>query len=258
MFQLPVSGLCVTASAPTGIDDLLLQEVDALDIALALKLISRLVRMEDGSKADWSELPVSDIEALLLLLRFVALGDLVRASVSCSASTQCAAKVDVSFRIGEYVSSQKIRTPRGLEKTEAQGWYRLAGEQVRFRLPTGKDLLAIGREPAQSIALIRRCIEPANIFARLRKRVESAMEGMAPRFSQTMVGSCPECNANIRFYFDVYSFVLQELRNHAASVYQDVHLLAFHYKWPESEILDLPRSRRMQYVRMLREQGAAA
>jgi hypothetical protein len=84
------------------------------------------------------------------------------------------------------------------------------------------------------------------------------MEAMAPRLSRPMLGRCPECKADIPFYFDVHSFVLQELRDHAASVYHDVHLLALHYKWPEGQILELPRSRRMQYAEMLREQEAAA
>jgi hypothetical protein len=257
MFQLPISRLRVTVRAPTGIEDLLLREADTLEAGLSLMLIRRLAQMEDGSKSDWDELPATDGEALLLLLRSITLGDLVRANVLC-ASAQCAAKVDVSFRIGEYLSSQKVRIPKDIERTESPGWFRLTGEALRFRLPTCADLLVIARERKSTTALIRRCIEPADISPRQRRRVESAMEAMAPRLSQAMVGGCPECKAGIRFYFDVQSFVLRELRNHAASVYQDVHLLALHYKWPERQILELPRSRRMHYVEMLREQGAVA
>jgi len=84
------------------------------------------------------------------------------------------------------------------------------------------------------------------------------MEAIAPAFSRSMVGRCPECNQAFDFHFDVFSFVLRELRNHAASIYQDVHLLALHYKWPERQILKMPRSRRLQYVEMLRDQGVAA
>jgi len=59
-------------------------------------------------------------------------------------------------------------------------------------------------------------------------------------------------------YFDVESYVVQELSQHAAGIYQDVHLLALHYKWPEDQILALPRNRRRQYVELLRGQGAGA
>ncbi len=258
MFQLPTSKLRVLVRAPTGTEDMLLQEASALDSVLAMILIGRLVQPEDGSMSDWGELPATDIEALLLLLRFVTLGDLVSTTMVCSASAQCGAKIDVSFRVHEYLSSQTVRAPKGVDAAAAQGWFSLAGKEVKFRLPTAADLLSLERGPASYPALLARCIQPASISARLRRRVESAMEAMAPRLSRTMVGTCPECKAAIRFYFDVRSFVLGELRNHAGTVYQDVHLLAFHYKWPERQILELPSARRMHYVQMLREQGAAA
>ena len=61
----------------------------------------------------------------------------------------------------------------------------------------------------------------------------------------------------MNFYFDVQQFVLRELRDHAASVYEDVHLLAFHYKWTEEDILRLPRSRRAHYTEAVRSWSTA-
>jgi hypothetical protein len=52
--------------------------------------------------------------------------------------------------------------------------------------------------------------------------------------------------------------VLRELRDHAATIFEDVHLLAVYYKWPEEDILALPRSRRLRYGAALRDQGSAA
>ena len=62
----------------------------------------------------------------------------------------------------------------------------------------------------------------------------------------------------MNFYFDVLPFVLRELRDHADSVFEDVHLLAMYYKWPEEDILALPRSRRLRYGAALRSPGNAA
>jgi hypothetical protein len=84
------------------------------------------------------------------------------------------------------------------------------------------------------------------------------MEALAPRFSRELTGLCPECHAGMNFYFDVQQFVLRELRDHTAMVFQDVHLIALHYKWPEENILALPRSRRELYAEALRSQGSAA
>ncbi len=249
--------MCVTVESPTGLEDLLLRESRACDPALALELFDRLVNAEDRSLTNFGELPAADGQALLLLLRHAALGDLVRAETRCSAPG-CAARVDVNFRIGEYLAAQKVRKRKSLREADKKGWFQLAGETVQFRLPTCADLTAIEIEKEPYQALIRRCIEPAGVSWRLRKRVEDAMAAIAPGFSRSMAGRCPECNLVFDFQFDVLSFVLRELRNHAASVYQDVHLLALHYKWPEHQILKMPRSRRIQYVEMLRDQGVAA
>jgi hypothetical protein len=256
-FQLPVSGWCVTVQSPTGLEDLLLRESRASDSALALELFSRLVRIGQDAQVNFGELPAADGEALLLLLRRAALGDQVRAEARCAAP-ECSARVDVSFRISDYLAAQKIRKPRSLRDSDRKGWFSFEGESAQFRLPACADLVAIELESEPYSALIRRCIEPAEVSRRLRKRVEETMEAMAPRLSQSMTGRCPECGQTFSFYFDVHGFVLRELRNHAASVYQDVHLLALHYKWPEQQILEMPRSRRIQYAEMLRDQGVAA
>ncbi len=256
-FRLPVSGWCVTVQSPTGLEDLLLRESRVSDSALALELFGRLVHAENGIPADFGELPAADGEALLLLLRRAALGDLVCAEARC-AVPECASRVDVDFHISECLAAHKVRRRRSLRQGDKQGWFSFDGESVLFRLPTCADLAAIELENEPRSALVHRCIEPAGIPGRLRRRVERAMEAMAPRLSQSMTGRCPECNQAFDFYFDVYGFVLRELRNHAASVYQDVHLLALHYKWPERQILEMPRSRRIQYAEMLRDQGVAA
>lgn len=256
-FRLLVSGLCVVVESPTGQEDLLLRESRACDAALALELFGRLVHAEDGVVVDFGKLPAADGQALLLLLRRAALGDLVCAEARCSAPG-CAARVDVDFNIGGYLAAQKARKRKSLREGEKKGWFSLTGEAVQFRLPTCADLAAIEMDREPYPALIRRCIEPAGVSWRLRKRVEDAMEAMAPGFSRSMAGRCPECDQTFDFYFDVFSFVLRELRNHAVSIYQDVHMLALHYKWPEHQILKMPRSRRIQYVEMLRDQGVAA
>jgi hypothetical protein len=155
------------------------------------------------------------------------------------------------------MASQKARRPRAVQQTDAPGWFGLAGETVKFRLPSARDLAALVEGPRPESDLFRGCVEPADVPVRLRRRIERAMEALAPPLSRTLTGRCPECGRSIDIYFDVRSFVLPELREHAASVYQDVHLLALHYKWPEEDILALPRSRRMHYAEMLRDQGMA-
>jgi hypothetical protein len=254
--ELPVSGLEVRIEAPTGVEDLLLQEVRALDTRLMFHLFENLVTVAKHSSPNWAELTVTDLETLLLLLRLETLGDVVRAETHC-VSTNCGARADVTFRIEEYLASRTPRIPRGVEKISGTNTYSLSGEGVTFRAPNGDDLEVIERKSIGMREVLQRCVQPAGISPRVRRRVDRAMAAVAPRFSQVMRGECPECHVSMDVYFDVRQFVLRELRDHARTVLEDVHLLAFHYQWPEKDILALPRQRRLHYANALRGQWSA-
>ena len=262
MFRLPVSGLPVVFQQPTGYEDLLLQEYQASDTAVSLALIRRLVRTADETPVIWTDLTMTDLEALLLQLRKNLLGDVIRAVARCT-SEGCGAPIDVSFGIAAYLESRKIRTPDWLEMDDAPGWFRLRdrkprGEAIRFRLPKAGDLTEIERENNPDRLLMERCLEPSNAPARLRQRAERAMESMAPLMSQMVAGECPECHRVMQFFFNVRSFVLQELRRLSATIYYDVHQLALHYKWLEDQILAVPSVRRVRYIELIHESGATA
>jgi hypothetical protein len=255
MLLLPISGLRVVVRPPTGAEDLLLQEAGELDTGLALRLLDRLARPADKAAGDWKGLTITDFEALLLMLRRATLGDVIRAEANCAG---CGTKADVSFRISEFLGSQKSRRPRGVEKIDGDDAYRFSGEGVQFRLPNCSDLIETDRQMNWEIELIRRCARPADVPVRMRQRIERAMEFLTPRFSRILAGECPECHASMNSYFDVQQFVLRELRDHAAMVFEDIHLLAMYYNWPEQDILALPRSRRAYYADAIRSQRGAA
>jgi hypothetical protein len=84
------------------------------------------------------------------------------------------------------------------------------------------------------------------------------MHALAAPLSGNLAGSCPECLSQLTIHFDVIPFVLREMRDQAASIYQDIHLLALHYKWPEEKIVDLPRKRRLYYAEMIRSERSVA
>lgn len=256
MFRLPVSGLEVVLQQPTGAEDLLLLEALPGSTDLALALIARVAQPSGGAVLNWDALTITDLETMLLLLRRMVFGDLVRADFICP-TDGCRAHIDVAFRIGDYLAHHKPHPPRGLEPADEAGWFRFREEPVKFRLPNAADQMAIAHEPQPDRELIRRCIQPAKIPARLRQRVEGAMESLAPNLSHALQGKCPECQTAVGVYFDVQQFILQELRDQAAFVYGDIHLLALHYHWSEERILTLPRNRRVYYAEMLRQGGPA-
>lgn len=238
---------------PTGAEDMLLLEATTYDTGLVLEFIRHLAVPANGLVIEWETLCVTDLDALLLLLRQMIIGDVIRTDVICPAK-DCGRRIDVAFRIGEYLAHHSPRTPRGVEAADEAGWFRFRDASVSFRLPSAADQVAASRSPKAEYELIRRCIRPAEISARVLKRVETAMEALAPGLSDNVQGECPECGAKVTMYFDAQQFTLSELRNQAVFIYEDVHLLAKHYHWSQAEILALPRSRRARYTEMVQQE----
>ena len=276
MFRLPVSRMEVALRPLTGREELLLLETPCAGThyapadaaALVPALLARLARpVEDAMDSmtetaanratRWSALPVTDLDALLLHLRQACLGDRIRAETFCP-SAGCSARMDVTFRIHDYLAHNALQGARGVVMDEAAGWYRFTDAPIRFRIPTGDDLLEAVRQPDPERALILRCACPSPLPARARRRVENALACLSPSLAGTLQGVCPECGANVAIAFEPRQFVLRELREQSAFLYQDIHLLAAEYHWSEAAILALPRVRRIAYTELIRQSRGAA
>lgn len=257
--HLPVLGRTVCLRQPTGADELLVLEATGSELERAGLLLPRLTdglpRQPAQSALDCDCLCVTDMEYLLLQLRQMMFGDRICTDGICP-SPGCAARVNVEFRVSDYLAHHIPEQPRHVEPTDKAGWFALRGTPVTFRLPTVADQRAAARTADGVGALIARCVSPQGLPARLLHRVEAALAHLAPSLSHDLQGICAECGASVAFFFDVPLFVMQELRAHAAFVYEDVHRLAARYHWTEADILALPRLRRTRYVELLRaEQG---
>jgi hypothetical protein len=256
-FHLPVSGLDVLLRQPAGAEDLLLAEATACDTRLAISLASHVARPARGGSVDFGALPITDLDALLLGIRRMMLGDHVRTDVVCGADG-CGARVDIGFRITDYLAHHRPRKARGVRPGDEPGWFFLEGAGVSFRLPSGTDQVDTLHVQHAARELAERCLRPADVSTRVRRRVESAMEMLAPSLSNDLEGLCPACRATVSVPFDPQRYVLQELRETGALLYEEIHLLASHYHWSEEAILALPRPRRAMYAELIHaERGRA-
>jgi hypothetical protein len=256
VLRLPVSGLEVRLRMPDGHDDVLLAE-SPIGTRLVLALIGRVASLVDGGPLEPGRLPVADLEVILVALRRALLGDRLTGEVRCPA-TSCGRPMDVTFWLDEYVGHRRPRRPASVTDAPEPGWFVRSGGGA-FRFPDGDDLLAIDGIVDGHRVLAARCLRPAvdgRATGRWRRHAESAMEAMAPTLSGSIGGVCPECHATVQFLFDVRSFVLAELRAHAAWVFDDVHRIAGRYGWPEATILALPRPRRVRYAELIRDEAA--
>lgn len=268
-FDLPVSGVRVALRHPTGAEDLLIAEAGASDLSLALALAVRLSCTADGKPIPWDAMAVGDLDAFVVRLRQALIGDRVVTDVACR-DEACSARIDVSFRLEAYLAHHRpvVRMRGSRRRTvranaESPGWFELvegslAGQRqrVRFRLPSVGDVIACAQEPNVVDALWRRCTELYDAPTQ-RRRVEAAMEALAPALSGTLRGVCPECATPIDAYFDARSYCLSELRDRASFIFEDVDLLAQRYGWTERAILAMPSARRASYLETIRY-GATA
>jgi hypothetical protein len=259
-FRLPVTGWEVLLRHPTGAEDILLAEAGTVGIRLAVTLLGALAQDAEGGSIDWSSSLMTDLDAALLRLRQLVVGDVIRSTARCPAET-CNARIDVSFRVGEYLEHQHPEPRSDVVSADEPGWLQFderadgALEGARFRLPTCADLVVIATHPAGEAELLRRCVRLTVFDEEALRRIEEAMESLAPSLYADLEGSCPECGTEVTIPFDPQRYVLRELRARALSIYDDVDTLASRYHWSEREILAMPQVRRMRYTELVHDRG---
>ena len=128
----------------------------------------------------------------------------------------------------------------------------LAMGQVQVRVPTGADQRAILSWPDEQrakVELARRCIvgESSALTDDDIACIETALEAVAPELSTHVAAPCPECGGDNLLEIDPY-YCLGRVGN---ELFVEIHHLAAHYHWSESEILNLPRWRRKKYLRLI-------
>jgi hypothetical protein len=241
---------------------------------LVTRLISRCV-LGLGSFAPLTpnlarNLLVADRDYLLLMLRQLTFDKHIQAVLDCPA---CHEKMDLDFDIDQVFVEQRIPPVLGttMELSPATTYRDQQGKEqrhVEFRLPTGGDQEMIARlglvdKDRAADLLFERCvtrlgdaeqvdraaISALNPLARVE--IESRMEQVSPLVDLEMDIHCPQCGHVFVQYFDFAAFFLMEIRQRRGQLYREVHYLALHYHWPESEILALTRTKRRAYLDLL-------
>lgn len=218
----------------------------------ATKLLSAcFVRLENVpvNSEIIGKLLVGDRDYLILQLRRMTLGDRFAAVFSCP---ECKRAMDVEFL------AQDISIEPRPQNAVAYTWH---GERdIRYRLPNGADQEAVmDLSPGEAVEeLLARCVIDDGgtpLSAEERDAVIAEMDRLAPQIDLELDLSCPECGHSFTTPFDCTSFFFSEIRAQSRHLMREVHYLALHYHWSESEILNLQRDRRRVYLALLSEHG---
>ncbi len=261
--MLPVSGLTLHVREATGADELLVLEPGRSPVSTVVTLAGRLTTDAQGRTPAWEELPAADVGAVALTIRQAWLGERVSTDARCPGPV-CGERMDITFEIPAYLDHHRPRPYSGARPAADSGWFTLTGapgssrERVSFRLPTIGDLRVALASADPERCLRDRCVRPAAVTASVGRRVSRAMAALAPSLTGMVTVCCPACGGRDELRFDPLSYSLAELRAAAAGLYDEVHLLATAFRWPEDAILALPRSRRARYADLIRRDRAAA
>jgi hypothetical protein len=260
----------------TGRDEELLAQIHRRDTAsLVTALLAHAVRRV-GDLAPVTEdiarqLLVADRQYLLLKLRQLNFGDIVRANLFCP-WPDCGRRASIQFKLDDVpVVEPEERAPLHTMMLSPQATGDSMDKcEITFRLPNGADqeelspLLAQNEAQALSGLLCRtihrigsapmnsECV--AELSSLARAEIEAEMARLAPKIEMSLDTSCPECGRGFAVPFDLQRLIFGELRADNDLLYRQVHYLAFHYHWSEREIMTMPRDKRLRYVELLADE----
>ncbi|MFI9561180.1 T4 family baseplate hub assembly chaperone [Nonomuraea endophytica] len=227
------------------------------------ELLARCVsRVGPGapSRETVRELPVGDREWLVAQLWRATFGDRVELVLTCPRQA-CGARMDVDFALSELPVEGPPQQPDfPLTWGDGDDVVRL-----RFRLPRGSDLEALGRAAAEGVpgedlqaVLLSRCVlaydsggENAALSPGLMEALMEATRRGSALMRREFGASCPECGREFAVEFDPILSFLTEMLRRRPEFERDVHLLSLYYHWPLSEILAMSRVRRRRFVEFL-------
>lgn len=254
----------------TGVDEAYLLETAAdADLpswatAVLSRVVDRIGDRESVNAPSVRSLTVGDRQALLLHLRRLTFGDAMDAVLECSG---CGERMDLDLAVGDLLVSDARggAGPHEITFSEDGAEYR-----AEFRLPTGEDLEQVAREPGLAVEeaselLLRRCVQAVAAVGEASEEplppeewpnataeaVGSAVEERDPQGELRLEVTCPACGERFTSVLDVADYLRSELQGRLRRLYDEVHALAYHYRWSEREIMSLPSPRRRRYVEAL-------
>src|SRR6266540_3756712 len=223
-------------------------------------VLSACVLGRDGSPLAtdrvWA-MPVS--QRIECLLRLAAAGHTFVWSVTLRCPRDdCRQLIEIELPIDDVLALQ-----RRAEQTDLAEWQDGA-ISLRLRRPTGGDQrqwrAAWFADAAQARDAIFQSLvsSPEQLSAaNLIEMIDARLEEFDPLVAFSVQVGCPHCGLQTDFPVDLEALALSELEKVQTQLLQDLHRLATHYHWSESEILDLTPQRRARYLQLI-EAGDAS
>ena len=212
-------------------------------------------------------LPI-DRDYLLVQLSSITFGGPRFQTVECPGA-ECGHRLDIRFDLRSIEAGHRSVSDR-VEATLDNS------RSVVFRLPSSGDQAALyGMDnrgdnntgdtdsTQQADELLRRCImrgsEPGSADIRdvleqgpaVRLRLGAALAAASPELDTALELTCIHCKQPFKFVYEPVLTLMDELRASRKALMKEVHYLAFYYHWSYTEILNLSRPMRREYLDLL-------
>lgn len=213
-------------------------EIGSRQVPLQRALTMLAVACPEISSESLAGLTIGRRDARLLALREMTFGSEITGVTDCP---ECGETIELSF------NSSDLRPPNETEPPNELA-VKSNGSEVRFRLPTGADLLAV----SNAEQLLERCLLNGGdkLTENVRAAVAERMSSVDPMADIQLALNCPNCEHKWAPPFDIVAFFWREISAAARRLLREVHTLASAYGWTESEILSLSPARRRAYLEM--------
>jgi hypothetical protein len=214
-------------------------EAGRSQIPLQRALTMLAVACPEVSSDSLGRLTIGQRDARLLTLREITFGSEITGVTQCP---ECGEKIELSVNSPDIGPATETEVPNELV-------VQANGREVRVRLPTSTDLLAI----STSEELLERCLlnggehASENFLAMVGEKMSSA----DPMADIALALDCPNCEHQWEAPFDIVAFLWHEISTAARRLLREVHTLASAYGWTQSEILALSPARRHAYLEMI-------
>lgn len=204
----------------------------------AARMLDLLLREEGSVKpGDALGLSVTDRDTLLAAVYARTYGDRIDSTVQCR---QCGNRYDMNFSLAE------LQRAVGLHGEPVPA-VRATSKGVEYRVPTGRDELAVEALGPSAVRELRRRIAPAAQDGDIAE-LDAELERAAPVLDADLNAQCPECGGQQSFRFNIQQYLLESLVLERPRLWREVHRIAAAYGWGLESILSLRRSERRRLV----------
>ena len=111
--------------------------------------------------------------------------------------------------------------------------------------------MAIADPAAAAELILSRCTGQNGWQREAAGEIARLMAEADPQSEVVLNATCAACGAQFQTMLDAASYLFEEVAARTASLFREVHLLAFYYHWSEADILRLAPGRRRTYLGLI-------